>query len=333
MNRPYIKTIVESYLIDREILDDSKYEEYNKYIVDSIDYMKENYECAYVVVHDMTKIEQQRYIYELLDDLELVEEVVDPISIIGTIGVIVASVGTAYLINKSAYNLLVKLSDYFTDKKIKVIETLMQSKVDIKRYKVTRKIVSSNFSDCKKKVGIDLKAEDNKLLQALTPKRTVWGLRTKESPEDIEKALALRDCYLDYIISTIATLSTIYTKCLIETGEVSDQSISTDHGLSALLNYPIGENCQVLYDKLDDQHSAFLDTIYVFFKDDPRERQNWIKRLDEKIRGAKSGEHLRPSAPVRKPGGFQRGKFVSKTNIGFSERYVNPTAPLGKRYN
>ena len=327
MNRPYISSIVKSYLIDND-LDDEKYEEFNNHIVDTVSYMKENLECAYVTVHGMTKIEQQRYIYELLDDLssvELVEEVIDPVTAT-VLGMLVFPV-VVYFGYKNAFNMLSKLNDYFTENKINVLNFILKDKREIKRFEVVRKITSSNFSDCRKKVGVSKDfMSDNDIMNALTPDRKLaFGLKSNLDQEHFDKALGLRDCYLDYIISTIATVSTIYSKCLIETGEVSDQSVSTDHGMEALINYPVGENCQVLYDKLSDQHNAFLDILYVFFKDDPRERQNWIKRLDEKVRGAKRGEHLRPSAPMRKKAGFEKGKFVSRQDRGLSDRYVNPT--------
>jgi hypothetical protein len=346
MDRPYIKSTIDSYLIDRD-LDNTqeKIEELNNYIVDTVDYMKGNFECAYVAIHEMNRIEQQRYIYNLLDwkdevlteveeniiDGDLVEEVLDPFSMIATVSALTIGGAITALLNKNGYKYLLNIKDFWDKRSSDKLKKILKDKKDIKRYDITRKIIGSNFNNCKRKAGFGdtlSSDEEKELIIGMHPNRKLYfGIGPNNvTPEQIDKAIQVRDCYIDYIISSIATLSILYNKCLIESGETQAGGASAEHGMAALLNYPTGETCQVLYDTLKDQHSAFLDVINVFFKDDQRERQNWIKRLDEKVIGAKRGEHLRPTGPLRHKGSFnQQGKFVSGKDKGFKERYINPS--------
>jgi hypothetical protein len=326
MNRPYIKTIVESYLIDKD-LDDSKLEEFNDYIVESIDYMKENYECAYVTIHEMNNIQQQRYIYNVLDnkDLELNQEFLEPMLIM--VGAAAMMIG----LDKYGHRTLKEL----TTRVMKIwvgFQKAIKHKQWFKEHKVTQKILDSNFSDCKRKAGFSEDTSDMKVLIALHPTPIPMPIGSGISPEvdreEVEKGEGLRDCYLDWLVSAIASVSVIYVKCIEESGEVKQQ-VSTDHGMGALLNIPTGEGCSVIYDQLKDLHEDYMEALDVFFKTDTRERRNWMNRLDEKIRGAQRGEHLRPSIPRREKSGFSgnQGKFVHTRGKRFvGDKNINPTA-------
>jgi hypothetical protein len=334
MDRPYIKTVVESYLIDNDI-DDDKFEELNNHIVESMEYMKGNYECGYVTIHEMSSVQQQRYIYNVLD-LELSEEE-------GLTGMEIAGISlivpllVILVMDKFGHKLLKKATTGFIAAWIK-IHKLFEHEEWFKEHKVLSRILDSNFSDCKRKAGftgnespIDLRI----LLKPRPiriPKLDFNGIQPDVNVADVEKGEGLRDCYLDYMVSAIASISIIYVKCIEESGE-SQQQVSTDFGMGALLNYPTGEGCQVLYDELTELHKHYNEALDVFFKDDKREKQNWLNRLDQKVRGAKRGEHLRPSTPRREKSGFNKsGKYEPQRKKRFTgNTNVDPTAPMNRR--
>jgi hypothetical protein len=329
MDRPYIKTVVESYLIDKE-LKEEKFEELYNHIVENIDYMKENYECGYIAVHNMNKVEQQRYIYHSLDTIE--EFGFGEISEYGpatSIALIAAaSIATTWALDKYGHRELKRATTRIVTI-WKWVHDAIEHKEWFKEHKVINKILDGNFSDCKIKAGFSANDSDLDLRIALKPRPLVIG--PEISVDEAERGEALRDCYIDYVISVIAAMSILYVKCLEETGETTQQ-VSTDHGMGALLNYPTGEGCQVMHDKLHDQHKNFKDVLDVFFKDDRREKMNWIKRLDEKIRGAKRGEHLRPSIPRRGKPGVTRNRYISPREKGYTgNRNVNPTDNMYRR--
>lgn len=332
MNREYIYKTINAYLIDRE-LDNSKFEEFNDYMIESMNYMKENYECAYVTVHnEMSKIQQQRYIYNVLDnkDLELSEESV----LLGLPEIILLIVLSTVGLHQYGHKPLKAATSWFI-KTYYDFHKFLKLKDWFKEHEVVNRILDSNFSDCSKKAGFDESHSKLDKMIALKPKPikflNITNVAVDLSLEDIARGEGLRDCYLDYMVSAIASVSVIYVKCIEDTGEVKQQ-VSTDHGMGALLNFPTGEGCQVLYDQLKDLHNAFSDTLDVFFKDDSRERRNWSIKLDEKVRGAKRGEHLRPTIPKRGKSSFEQGRFVHTSRKRFTgNQEINPTAPMDRR--
>jgi len=221
MDRPYIKSTVESYLIDKD-LDNApeKIEELNNYIVDTVDFMKGNFECAYVTVHEMNRIEQQRYIYNLLDwkdeviseeneniDGELIQEL-DPFSMVATLSVLVVSGAIGIFLDKNGYKMLLDLKDFWTRRKSEQLKKILKNKADIKRYDVTRKIIGSNFNNCKRKAGFAENLsdkEERELMIGLHPNRKVYfGIEPDGmTPEKMDQAIQIRDCYIDYITSSI----------------------------------------------------------------------------------------------------------------------------------
>jgi len=331
MDRPYIKKMIESYLIDRD-LDSSKFHSLNEIIVESIDFMRDNYECAYVRIHEMDRVEQQRYIYNVLDNkLGVIQEtfgVYDAflalIIIVGTGGVVIAGTQYGHKILTAATNKIVKA---WMD-----LHKYLGSKELFREHKVINQIISANFADCRKKAGFTDETDlDIKI--ALNPKRAFGVMNPNLTVEQVDMGEALKVCYIDYIISIIASMSIVYSKCIEETGETKVNGGSSDHGMGMLLSFPTGEACQVLYDQLREQHEAFMDILDVFYKDDRRERQNWLNRLDQKVRGASKGEHLRSSIPRRSTSSFnQQGRHIPSRKKEFlGDREINPTDPVFRR--
>jgi hypothetical protein len=305
VNRPFIKQIVESYLIDKE-LDKKKFDELHNYVLEEIEFLKLDFKCAYDLLHEFDMVSQQNYIYHILDlkDVELTTE-----SDIFTITTAILIGALPYLYNTDyARELAQKVLSGIVKARMGIVEFL-ENKPMFKRYKTIDKIISSNFEDCKRKAGINNNVSDSMMSTILHSKIKGSYPLDKDQHDKLE---LLINCYIDYLVSMVANLTVIYSKCVEETGE---SKLKTDMGINSILSIPTGSKCQVLHDQLRELHASLIDVLEIFYPDDNRVKQDWINRLDDAIKSSTRGEFLRGGTPFKK---FQN-------DSGFKDKFQNPS--------
>ncbi len=293
MDNIFLEEISNSYLIDRNIKDKTRV--FN-YLINTRNYIREtNLEIYEEIQYKMSKLNQQKLFYALLDDV-IQEDMLFSIGVASILAVIIHKLFNGF--DKTLAKLFSKLHQINNgireDLKNSTINQF--SKEHAERYQIVEKILDSNLSNCTKICGVNDIRSINK--ENITGYMKVL-FNTNENynfvtPRHDKEANCLVSCYLDYTTSTIAELNLLYSQCLHKTGEINNRVENTLTKSIA----PVGTKCEQLRKDLNDLKKEFDDFLKYLYKHAPRLYSTWIDILNTKINNSLSNKTITNYAPL-----------------------------------
>jgi hypothetical protein len=107
------------------------------------------------------------------------------------------------------------------------------------------------------------------------------------------QADCLLHCYLDFITTSYAEMSSAYVNCLTNAGETVDlKELSMDF----LMKYSPSEHCAEIHKKMYEAMDDFHNIMSWCFKKDNKQIQYWINILDNKVKNVRQNIHIKPQA-------------------------------------
>jgi hypothetical protein len=121
-----------------------------------------------------------------------------------------------------------------------------------------------------------------------------------------DKSKSIINCYLDFITTLYAELSSSYVNCLTMTGiaQPNMNNLSVD----SLMQYPLDSKCKTIYDQMLFAANGFKEILDLLFKDKPQEAHDWHKVLDSKIKNLRYWKHPQNTIPFSGKGG--KDKYI-----------------------
>jgi hypothetical protein len=296
MDNIFLKEIAESYSIDRD-LPNTQDQAFN-YLINTRTHLKTNFPEIYEdIQYSTSKLNQQKLFYSLLDDALLTED----FGMTAGIGVATALGILIYKLFDSFDHALAKIFISMQKMHTEIRENLKSSslntfsKENAERYQIVEKLLDDNYSNCSKMCGVkDLKnvnKEDmtNYMRVLFNPGEDYKFL----GPRHASEANCLVGCYLDFITSTIAELNLLYNQCLIKTGEISKDSVTTR------ATAPVGSKCNQLRKDTNSLKKEFDDFLDHLYKNNPRMHSTWVSILNKKIEDVTAGKRITTYGPTQ----------------------------------
>jgi hypothetical protein len=302
MDQQFIKLMSKGYVADNDLSDEDK-DQLAAEAIEIMQVLKEDRYELYELLHSFPRAKQQAFLYRLYDsnyievdeDEDLTQE-----DIMGLTAGLGAGVVALYFVERYWFGAAAAVRELWSSISKRISDAL-KDKTFNKRMKAINAILNSNFDNCASRCGLEdnikaLKHDKKRLREALYYKAqsTIMTISPGMdlSREEREGAGCLLNCYLGYVTSVFAELVLAYDACLNKTGE--SRQFGLEKGLDVVTQFPVGTECGVMHQKLKDTYEDFEDALDSFFSKDPRLKREWINRLDQKIRDAKSGKHTKP---------------------------------------
>jgi hypothetical protein len=309
MDQHFIRLMAKAYVTDNDLSQEDQVE-LAENAIDAMQLLKEESYELYNMVHSYTRAKQQSFLYRLydfeyidIDDEEELSQEMDMPSLLttgGMLGLLAGGVIITYFLERHFFKYVAKIREVWSSIRTRISD-FAQDKKFATRMKVINAILEENFDNCSRKCGAEddikgYKYDKKRLREALYVKanKSIMGFSPgmSLSKDELETSGCLLNCYLGYLTSVFAELVLAYDACLNKTGE--SRQFGLDKGIDVITHFPVGGECGVMQKKLKDTYDDFEDALSSFFEGEKRLKQEWINRLDQKIRDAKQGKHTKP---------------------------------------
>lgn len=310
MDRHFLEGVVDSYLITHEAYKNTR-SNVNKVrtvilqdLIEQINDLRINDISTYDSLYDRTKIFQHKVLNTYLtmqysEDEENINEIVGLISL-GVLGVIAAG-----LLGTSAIPKAIMKSLELTGK---VFEWVGNSIIKRGRYwKFRYAIIQQNAKQCYIKCGLNLDekgkpTESMNILYYLNVGSEGFPISNKKI-DDISNCLSL--CYLITQVEVIALLFKYYFICLKSNNNFDKiANIQSDDLLKVSSGIELSGTCRDVFEEATKAVNSYYDLLDFVFDKDDRNKNNYIKILNEKLMAVK--EEIRRTSNFNKFGGKPR---------------------------
>lgn len=265
MDRPFISNMVHAYITDNNLIPKNVFpdyktahnELYNK-VVNIVEDVKYSDPDFYTELFDLSRDEQYRLVYSILDE-DYVEEDVGGIAILSSmlIGAIVShilrSMYFSKILNKAVSVVFEKINNA-----AKYVHDLVTKNKLSETYNLAYKVITNRAAACSQKCGVHAEGELD---------RSVYSaFKFKESTDEGKKqAKCLLNCYIDYNLGLINILKKQYITCLNEIN-IHNFNVLDNTGLH---KHPMEGKCSVYSTPLEDYYDNIIKLIKYIEKHDP----------------------------------------------------------------
>lgn len=285
MNTLFLKEISEAYVIDRNLELDSN-EVYNE-LYELITYIREVDYDLYDELYNLSKVRQQRILFNYLDPESDIKE--DNLyEDAGLTALFASSLGMTLLlivfllrkgISKFIFSTLSKIGSVFS--------ALGDFLSKHGRYlKLRYAIIRENFQKCYKQCGI----RDFREISSLAYVSIKANSTTFATAKSAAQARCLRDCYLGTLIDTICLYMESYFACIRRTGGYDAlKNVKPDEISNVVSSVPLTSACQIYYKLGKEVFENFhrtLEFVYGEVGSDEKDLQymhSWLNLLRKQL--------------------------------------------------
>lgn len=265
MDRPFISNMVHAYITDNNLIPKNVFpdyktahnELYNK-VVNIVEDVKYSDPDFYTELFDLSRDEQYRLVYSILDE----DYVKEDIGIISSIPVFIAGYIASKILNSMYFSKILNKAVSAVFEKInntaKYVYDLVTKNKFSETYNLAYKVITNRAAACSQKCGVHAEGELD---------RSVYSaFKFKESTDEGKKqAKCLLNCYIDYNLGLINILKKQYITCLNEIN-IHNFNVLDNTGLH---KHPMEGKCSVYSTPLEDYYDNIKKLIKYVEKHDP----------------------------------------------------------------
>jgi len=265
LDRPFISNMVHAYITDNNLIPKNVFpdyktahnELYNK-VVNIIEDVKYSDPDFYTELFDLSRDEQYRLVYSILDE----DYVKEDIGIISSIPVFIAGYIASKILNSMYFSKILNKAVSAVFEKInntaKYVYDLVTKNKFSETYNLAYKVITNRAAACSQKCGVHAEGELD---------RSVYSaFKFKESTDEGKKqAKCLLNCYIDYNLGLINILKKQYITCLNEIN-IHNFNVLDNTGLH---KHPMEGKCSVYSTPLEDYYDNIIKLIKYIEKHDP----------------------------------------------------------------
>jgi len=265
LDRPFISNMVHAYITDNNLIPKNVFpdyktahnELYNK-VVNIVEDVKYSDPDFYTELFDLSRDEQYRLVYSILDE-DYVEEDVGGIAILSSmlIGAIVSHILRSMYFSKILNKAVSAVFEKINNAAKYVYDLVTKNKLS-ETYNLAYKVITNRAAACSQKCGVHAEGELD---------RSVYSaFKFKESTDEGKKqAKCLLNCYIDYNLGLINILKKQYITCLNEIN-IHNFNVLDNTGLH---KHPMEGKCSVYSTPLEDYYDNIIKLIKYIEKHDP----------------------------------------------------------------
>jgi len=252
--------ITDNNLIPKNVFPDYKTahnELYNK-VVNIVEDVKYSDPDFYTELFDLSRDEQYRLVYSILDE-DYVEEDVGGIAILSSmlIGAIVSHILRSMYFSKILNKAVSAVFEKINNAAKYVYDLVTKNKLS-ETYNLAYKVITNRAAACSQKCGVHAEGDLDKSVYR--------AFKFKESTDEGKKqAKCLLNCYIDYNLGLINILKKQYITCLNEIN-IHNFNVLDNTGLH---KHPMEGKCSVYSSPLEDYYDNIIKLIKYIEKHDP----------------------------------------------------------------
>jgi len=252
--------ITDNNLIPKNVFPDYKTahnELYNK-VVNIVEDVKYSDPDFYTELFDLSRDEQYRLVYSILDE----DYVKEDIGIISSIPVFIAGYIASKILNSMYFSKILNKAVSAVFEKInntaKYVYDLVTKNKFSETYNLAYKVITNRAAACSQKCGVHAEGDLDKSVYR--------AFKFKESTDEGKKqAKCLLNCYIDYNLGLINILKKQYITCLNEIN-IHNFNVLDNTGLH---KHPMEGKCSVYSTPLEDYYDNIIKLIKYIEKHDP----------------------------------------------------------------